>query len=344
MKISELVERRRQGWIELENLCNAMRTKRFWNTTNASQVARFSSLYRAACTDLAMAEQYQLPPATVEYLHRLVGRAHSQLYSSARPRFDRLVQYISLVMPHAVFRDPCVLIASLVFFLSFGMSALLAHRSSTPREHAERILGAENVEALDNMHSDSAAGGPRMRLASSAWYIQHNAGIGLQCFCLGLLILPSLAMLLFNGCTLGTSFGYMATPDAHSSANFFQFVAAHGAFELSAIALAAGAGMRIGVGLFSTFGYSRSSSVRLNAERSLPLILCSVGLFVLAAFTEGCLSPTRLPFFYLIKVLFAICSSTGLLGYFLLLGWPTPQRLAALAENPDNPWRVRDAV
>jgi uncharacterized membrane protein SpoIIM required for sporulation len=349
MRIADLLERRRQGWVELENLCNTMQKGKMRYRGRAAQLTRFSALYRAACTDLAMAEQYQLPPATVEYLHRLVGRAHSQLYRSARPRLSRFLQYVFQVVPHAVFRDPCVMIAALLFFGSFGISAYMAYSSPKAREHAELVLGAEQIEQMESMHSgtfgtDRASRGGSSSFQRSAFYINNNAGIGLQCFCLGPLVLPTLAMLLFNGLTLGTVFGYMGTPEAESSANFFHFVIAHGALELTAIALAAAAGMRIGVGLFSTGGYSRGASFRLNAERALPVILCSVALFVLAAFTEGCLSPSEFPFDYLVKVLFAICSSTAMCAYFLVLGWPTGARLLALQDNPDNPWRARNAA
>ena len=79
MRIAELLEKRRQGWLELERMCDLLQKAQFPFSRQGAQVAKFSSLYRAACTDLSMAEQYQLPPATVEYLHRLVGRAHSQL-------------------------------------------------------------------------------------------------------------------------------------------------------------------------------------------------------------------------------------------------------------------------
>ncbi len=37
--------------------------------------------------------------------------------------------------------------------------------------------------------------------------------------------------------------------------------------------------------------------------------------------------------------MFAIGSSTLLMLYFVLLGYPTPERLAALERNEDNPWR-----
>jgi uncharacterized membrane protein SpoIIM required for sporulation len=340
MRIAEVLERRRQGWLELESMCDALQNARFPYRDQGSQLARFSSLYRAACTDLSMAEQYQLPPTTVEYLHRLVGRAHSQLYRSQRLPFERWYQYLTLVIPHAVFRDPCVIVAGLVFFGTFALSALLAFSESTFPTYPQRVLGIEQLESFEQMYDKPIDGGNhRHYLQASGWYIKHNAGIGLQCFALGPLLLPSLCMLGYNGVVLGATFGYMARPDVHQGDNFMQFVTAHGAFELTAIALAAGAGLRVGVGLFSTGGLSRMESFRLNAERAIPIILCSVILFVLAAFTEGCLSPSGAG--YLIKASFAIFSSTLLVLYFVMLGMPTDQRLARLEVCEDNPWRTR---
>lgn len=346
MRIAELLERRRQGWVELETMCDSLQGSRFPFTRQGSQVARFSSLYRAACTDLSMADQYQLPPATVEYLHRLVGRAHSQLYRSHRFPVERWFRYISMIIPHAVFRDPCVLVATLVFFGTFSLAAIISFSEATFPRFPERVLGAEQIEMFEEMYAQApgegkSAGGNRGAFAfqASGYYIKHNAGIGLQCFGLGPLLLPSLCMLAYNGVVLGTTFGYMARPDVEQGDNFMNFVTAHGSFELTAIALAAAAGLRIGVGVFSTGGLSRLASFRLNAERSLPLILGSVMLFVLAAFTEGCLSPTATP--YIIKAAVAILSSTGLVLYFVLLGIPTPDRMAQLAVSDDNPWRDR---
>ena len=339
MRIAELLEKRRQGWLELERMCDLLQKAKFPFSRQGAQVAKFSSLYRAACTDLSMAEQYQLPPATVEYLHRLVGRAHSQLYRSQRFPIERWISYLVRVMPHAVFRDPCVMVAGLIFFGSFTLSALVAYSEEAFPTYPQRVLGSEQIEQFEDMYEKSPSSAPRQYLASAGFYIKHNAGIGLQCFALGPLILPSLCMLAYNGVVLGATFGYMARADVEQGDNFMEFVTAHGAFELTAIALSAAAGLRIGVGLFSTRGLSRSASFRLNAERSLPLILCSVILFVLAAFTEGCLSPS--PVSYSVKKFFAMASSMMLILFFLLLGFPTSERLESLQFNEDNPWRER---
>ena len=65
----------------------------------------------------------------------------------------------------------------------------------------------------------------------------------------------SLFQLLSNGIVLGTVFGHMAV--SPHAANFFTFVTAHTSFELTAIVVAAAAGLRLGWGLIDTQGQSR---------------------------------------------------------------------------------------
>src|SRR5205823_3964065 len=81
MKVALLLERRREQWHELESLCRLME-RRGPRPLGGAKISRFASLYRGACADLALADAYQLPLDTVEYLHQLVGRAHNQPYRS----------------------------------------------------------------------------------------------------------------------------------------------------------------------------------------------------------------------------------------------------------------------
>jgi hypothetical protein len=50
------------------------------------------------------------------------------------------------------------------------------------------------------------------------------------------------------------------------------------------------------------------------------VIIAASVLFVLAAFTEGFISPSPLP--YTLKALWAVLSSTSLMFYFVVLGAP----------------------
>ncbi len=338
MRIAELLENRRQGWLELERMCDAFRSVHFPFANKGSLVSRFSALYRAACTDLSMAEQYQLPPATVEYLHRLVGRAHSQLYRSRQFARHRWMHYMAKIAPQSIFRDPCVKVAFVVFFGLFTLSAMLAWSEVRFPGFAERILGPEQIKTMETNFDQPLSGHFNQYVMMSGFYIKQNTSIGLQCFALGPLILPSLCALGYNAVVLGASFGYMARSDVEQGDVFFQFVTAHGVFELTAIALSAASGLRLGIGLFATAGLMRLDSFRLNAERALPIVLAAVVLFFMAAFTEGFLSPSPLPYF--LKACMAIFSSGLLMYYFVVLGFPRPDIEREIADSEDNPWRT----
>lgn len=320
MNVAKLLEKRRLQWAELESLCTQMETRGRTSQGGAMGISRFATLYRSACADLALATAYQLPPATVAYLHRLVGRAHNQLYRSTRASLDTWVDILFRQTPQQIFADPCVRIATLLFFGLFTLSMLLAVNQQSFPGFADNVLGEAQMEMMEDSFSEPLAASMDHYISMSGFYIQHNTSIGLQCFAGGILLVPAVVTLGFNAVTLGASFGYMAREDVASGDNFFQFVTAHGPFELTAIALSAAAGLRMGLGFFSTGGLRRLDSLKLSALKAVPIIAGAVVLFILAAFTEGFISPSPLP--YTFKAMWAIFASGLLMFYFVVLGFP----------------------
>lgn len=326
MNIRSVVEKRRTQWVELENYCDQLEVRGKVKAAptpsraGAAGVSRFATLYRAACADLALADAYQLPPTTVTYLHRLVARAHNQLYLADQFRPTTWVDVVFRDAPQQIFSDPCVRVAAIVFFGLFSLSMYFGYNEAAFPGFAESVVGGAQLEQMEEMYEEPLSASLDHYVQMSGFYIRHNTGIGLQCFGYGLLIIPCLFVLAYNAVSLGTVFGYMARADVTGSENFYQFVTAHGPFELTAIALSAGAGLRVGVGLFRTGGLTRVDSVRLNAARSVPIMSAAVVLFVLAAFTEGFLSPSPTP--YLFKAAWSVISSGMISFYFVVLGFP----------------------
>jgi uncharacterized membrane protein SpoIIM required for sporulation len=151
------------------------------------------------------------------------------------------------------------------------------------------------------------------------WYIANNASIGLRCFAMGLLFgVGGLFVTLQNAAMLGGVFGHMAT--TAQSENFFRFVTAHGPYELMAVVMAAGAGMRLGFSLLDTRGQTRVASLRRAAIEATPTMGAFVILFMLAALIEAYISPSSLP--YAVKAGVSIFSVATLIFYFVLLGYP----------------------
>jgi uncharacterized membrane protein SpoIIM required for sporulation len=319
MKVADLLQLRREQWRELEQLCtrlNGWQRKRM----TPADIMHFSALYRAACADLALADAYQLPPATVDYLHQLVGRAHNQLYRGEALTLRAWFRELFLAVPRRLFRDRCLWLAAAVFWGVFLLSGVLAY---TSQDFAERVVGKDQLTMMEDSYSQpvrrSFAEGGSQGGGMAGFYIYHNVGIGLRCFAFGMLLgVAGLYVTLFNATMLGVVFGFMArSPHAD---NFFQFVTAHGPFELTAVVLCAAAGMRLGFSLVDTHGLTRIASLRRAARESTSTVWAAVMLFVFAAAIEAFVSPSAAP--YAVKASVAIVSCAFLLFYFVVLGYP----------------------
>lgn len=319
MKVAELLARRRENWQQLERLCDqvASRGKR---SLGATVISRFAALYRAACADLALANAYQLPPNTVQYLHRLVGRAHNQLYRSRNFEANRWAKLLLHDTPQRIFNDRCMHFAFVLFWGVFLMSAYLANSDSWP-EFTNQFFEPGTKESMEAMFANPINGRAwEENVKMAAFYIQHNTTIGIQCFVTCLLIVPGLIVVTYNAAQLGAAFGYMFRPEVAAGENFRHFVTAHGPFELTAIVLSAGAGLRLGLAWIRTDGLTRRASLTKSATESMPMIFAAIILFFLAAMIEGFISPSGLP--YWVKAALAILCSGLLMFYFVVLGFP----------------------
>src|SRR5262245_34356165 len=193
MRVLELLERRRPNWQELERLCDRASggTTTVYvpiapNTTtlvaaaalttastvvaasqqgtggfSAADVSRMGALYRAACADLALAYAYQLPQNTVQYLHRLVGRAHNQLYRSRRFEFNKWLHMLLFEVPKTIFHDRCVQIMFCVFWGLFILSAALAYSKIAWPDFAEQVLTVDGIHDLETMYENPIDGSNR---------------------------------------------------------------------------------------------------------------------------------------------------------------------------------------
>lgn len=319
-KTADVLQVRRAAWNRLDQMLEQL-SKRSLRGSRGPGLVELSDLYRSACADLAMAEQYRLSPETISYLHALVGKAHNTIYRSRRAQYHLWWDVVFTDAPQQIFRDPCVHICAILFFGLFALSTYLAYNEMSFPTYAQTVIGAEEMKDMESGFRDfEFNAGAASKIVGVAGYIQHNTGIGLECFANGPLIIPGLWKTAYNATFLGACFGYMARPETEGGDAFLEFVTAHGAFELTAIALAAAAGLRIGCGWLFTRGLTRLASLQVQARNAIPIMAASAGLFFLAAMTEGMLSPSSIP--YVFKALWGMFSSTLLMFYFVVLGYP----------------------
>lgn len=262
----------------------------------AIEMADFPHHYRRLCQHLALATERGYSSYLIDPLQQLALRGHQQLYRH-RSRFGtNVLSFILADFPRLVREQwRFVLIASLLFFGSLIGIALLVYLFP---DLIYSIVSPQQVAQMQSMYDPDASrlGRTTERASSEDWmmfgyYVMHNIGIAFQTFAAGLLFgLGSVFFLIFNGLIIGAISGHLT--EIGYGQTFWSFVIGHGAFELSAIALAGAAGLQLGWALIAPGALARSESLRLAARKSVQM-LCGVMVFLLiAAFIEAYWSST----------------------------------------------------
>lgn len=314
MKAAEIIATRTPEWKKLE--ADIRWLSRGRRARDPVRVALFAKRYRAACADLSLAMSMRFPISTVEYLHQLVGDAHTQLYRAETFRLKRWARRFVADIPARILHDPCTWISFILFWGLF-LGALIASYSSD--DFANAIVGERSLQDVEMMYSHpmETEAFDSSRAGMTGFYLFNNAGIGLRCFASGIFLgIGSLVTLAYNAILLGTIFGYMNR--SASAENFNTFVTAHGPFELTAVVLSAAAGLRLGWAIIDAQGRSRRESLRDASPIALEVAGVATVLFLLAAYIEGFISPSAMPYEY--KAGVAIASTLALVAYVFGLG------------------------
>lgn len=259
----------------------------------AEEIPRFAAAYREVAADLARAQTYDVDPAVIEYLERLVGAGHNSLYQArgrARPRIaDRLLREF----PAAVVRSwRYVAVASALFVAPAAVgyrllreqpelattivSPLLTSRAEEAAERQARGLGYAEEDAT-------------LRPQLAALLISNNVRVCFYVFTGGLLAgIWTVLVLLLNGFSVGTAFGLFANYDAMPY--LLTFVAGHGVLEFTAIFVSAAAGLRLAHAIIVPGDLTRKDALVSQGRIAAPMIGAVICLLVVAGMIEGLLS------------------------------------------------------
>ncbi|MBC3301695.1 Uncharacterized membrane protein SpoIIM, required for sporulation [Pseudomonas cedrina] len=257
----------------------------------ASDITDFPHQYRRLCQHLALAQERGYSSYLVDPLQQLALRGHQQLYRHRSQLAANVLGFVLADFPRLVREQwRFVLVASLLFFGSLVGIALLVYLFP---DLIYAIVSPQQVAEMQGMYDPDASrlGRAAERASSEDWmmfgyYVMHNTGIAFQTFAAGLLFgLGSVFFLIFNGLVIGAVSGHLT--EIGYGQTFWSFVIGHGAFELTAIALAGAAGLQLGWGLIAPGQLTRGESLRLAARKSVQM-LCGAMIFLLiAAFIEA---------------------------------------------------------
>jgi uncharacterized membrane protein SpoIIM required for sporulation len=281
-------------WTELETLLDRLQTR---PSKRKAPVPgdRLAVLYRRACEQLALARARAYPAYIVDKLEEITSNAHQAIYQRRELGFGRLKQLFAVDFPRSVREHAIyVWVSTAVFLIPTLVIGLLVYYKP---ELVLSVLPAEQVAGFEDMYSKSAEAIGRARSADTDWaafgfYIRNNIGVAFQCFASGFFAgIGSLFYLAINGALAGAVGGYLTHRGLGST--FYQFVATHGAFELTAIVLAGAAGLRIGHSLLAPGRRTRLQALVVAAKESVVIVYGVIVMLLIAAAIEAFWSSSR---------------------------------------------------
>ncbi|KRG74179.1 membrane protein [Stenotrophomonas ginsengisoli] len=282
MKQAQFVARHQANWEALSQWLHTPANKR-----EGRHAERFATLYRQLCHHLALARRRGYSPQLLAHLEQLMQLGHAELYRSAPVPWYRLPLFLLVQFPRTVrAHSGAMLVASVLFWGPLLLSLLLLQWRP---ELSDVLLDSTTLAQMEKMYDPSAE---RLgRDSGSDWqmfgfYIYNNISIGLRTFASGLLLgIGALVILLFNGIHIGSAAGHLTA--IGSGAPFWEFVSSHAPWELTAIVLAGGAGLQLGMRVLAPGQLSRGQALASAGRDGAVIILGVVVMLLLAAFIEA---------------------------------------------------------
>jgi uncharacterized membrane protein SpoIIM required for sporulation len=145
----------------------------------------------------------------------------------------------------------------------------------------------------------------------------NNVWVAAEALIFGVLLgVPTLWVLLQNALNLGVDGGLVI---GHGRATeFFALILPHGMLELSAVFLAAAAGLRLGWAVIDPGPRPRSRALAEEGRQTITIALGLIVVLGVSGVIEAFVTPSPLPTWA--RILIGACAEAAFLGYVLVLG------------------------
>lgn len=293
MKQDAFVARHQSEWLQLERWLDERgdSARRARRTPQLSALADsdFPARYRRLCQHLALSRRRGYSAQVTARLQALMQRGHAVLYRTPPPRWRRLATFFIAGFPRLVRAEAGSMLAAavllylpaLLVFAAIQWRPELASALFTP----DQLAGFERMyDASDPVRTLGRDSGSDVQMFG--YYIFNNISIGFRTFASGLLAGVGTIFVLFtNGVTIGGVAGHLQAVGQGDP--FWRFVCGHSAFELTAVVVAGGAGLQIGLRGLAP-GQLRRGDALIEAGRRGALLCAGVfAMLVMAAFVEA---------------------------------------------------------
>jgi len=291
MRSARFRQEREADWLRLEELV-ATAEKRGLQKMDFAAARDLAALYRQATTSLAIAREISLDKGLLDYLEALTARAYLSVYAPQERLGGLIGRFFRSGAPGAMRRSWMFVLAG---FLCMGLGALVGYLLYFENPAwfyvflPSDLAGGRGPDAsTDYLRSvifdenpDSSGLG-----AFATFLFSHNTRIAIFVFGLGaFLCAPAILLTFYNGLVFGAFVALHV--DRGLGTELGGWLSIHGVTELSAICIACGGGLQLGLAVLFPGDRTRGDALRQAGRDAVKLALVAALMLVAAAFLEG---------------------------------------------------------
>ena len=270
-------------------------------------------LYQEVATHLSQVRSAAPDPVVVSRLSDILARGRSSIAGAHDPAWRDVRRFVELSLPAAFYRlrwwTLGVTLATILVAVVAGFYVV-----ANPEAQATVGTPAELRTYAEDQFTQYYSNYPGTSFFAQVW--THNALIATLCVAFGITGIVPVWVIVQNAVGVGVAAAIMHLNGGLGI--FFQMILPHGLLELTAVFVAAAAGLRIFWTLVDPGGRPRG---RALSEEGLALFTTTIGLtgvLAVSGLLEGFLTPSSLP--WAVKVAIGALVLVAFWVYVLVLG------------------------
>jgi uncharacterized membrane protein SpoIIM required for sporulation len=306
-------------WQRLDDLVRRRRR------LSGAEVDELVQLYQRAATHLSAVRSAGHDPALSARLSTRVARARSAVTGSHVASWGLVTRFIAVGFPAAVYRARWWWLASAAG--SLAVAVIVGWWiARSPYVQARLIPPAEARQLVNQQFQGYYSQYAASSFAAKVW--TNNAWVAAESLISGILLgIPTVLVLLDNAVNGGVDAGFMF---AHGKGGlFFSLILPHGLLELSAVFLAASAGLRLGWCIIDPGPRTRATALAEEGRAAMTIALGLIAVLLVSGAIEAFVTPSPLPSWA--RILIGAAAEAAFLAYVLVLG----RRAVATGQTSD---------
>jgi uncharacterized membrane protein SpoIIM required for sporulation len=299
---------------------------------SGEEVDELVASYQRTATHLSVLRSGGHDPALTARLSGLLGRARAAITGAHTPAWRSVGQFFGIAFPAMAYRVRWWWLAtaagSIVVALIVGRWVAASPAVQASLASHSQVAGLVNHQFRDYYSQDTASS-----FALKVW--TNNVWVAAQSLILGAFLgVGTIYVLLANALNLGVDGGLMI---GHGkAAEFFTLILPHGMLELSAVFLAAAAGLRMGWAIIDPGPRRRVQALAEEGRATITIVLGLIVVLAASGVIEAFVTPSSLPSWARIGI--GAVAEAGFLAYVILAGRRAGQLglSADIAEAPEH--------